>query len=105
MIWNQIEDDLKDFLNNVKEQWIWFIDDQIDVIEGKRDHLCGKTQKVYVIDDEEAEKRLADWQELQRDKIHNQGGQLRDCASSAPNEGGFSHNIGPASGNWPLGPD
>jgi uncharacterized protein YjbJ (UPF0337 family) len=69
MIWDQIKDELDDLMNNIKEQWIWFIDDQIDVIEGKRNHLCGKMQRVYVIDNDEAEKRLADWQRLQRDKI------------------------------------
>lgn len=71
MIWNHIKGNLKDSINNVKEQWIWFVDDQIEVIEGKRNHLCGKTQKVYVIDNEEAEKRLANWQKLQREKILN----------------------------------
>jgi uncharacterized protein YjbJ (UPF0337 family) len=71
MILDQIKDDLNDFIDNVKEQWIWFIDDQIDVIEGKRNHLCGKTQKAYVIDNDEAEKRLATWQKLQREKMLN----------------------------------
>ena len=71
MIWDPIKDELRDLMNNVKEQWIWFIDDQIDVIEGKRNHLCGKMQKVYVIDNDEAGKRLADWQKLQREKIRS----------------------------------
>lgn len=71
MIWDQLEENLKEFINTVKDQWIWFIDDQIDVIEGKRNHLYGKTQEVYVIDSDEAEKRLADWQKLQRDKIRS----------------------------------
>jgi uncharacterized protein YjbJ (UPF0337 family) len=70
MNWNHIKVNLKDSINNVKEQWIWFVDDQIDVIEGKRNHFCGKTQIIYAIDnDEEAEKRLADWQKLQREKF------------------------------------
>jgi uncharacterized protein YjbJ (UPF0337 family) len=105
MIWDQLEENLKEFISNAKDQWIWFIDDQIDVIEGKRNHFCGKAQKVYVIDSDEAEKRLADWQNLQRDKIRNQGGQLRDCAASAPNDAGFSYNRDPASRNWQLRSD
>jgi uncharacterized protein YjbJ (UPF0337 family) len=105
MAWGQIKDDLNDFIINVKEQWIWFIDDQIDVIEGKRNHFCGKTQKAYVIDSEEAEKRLADWQNLQRDKIRNQGGQLRNCASSTPSHDGFSYSMDSASRNWQLRSD
>jgi uncharacterized protein YjbJ (UPF0337 family) len=69
MIWDQIKDDFTEIKTHVKEQWIWFIDDQIDVLKGKRNHLCGKTQKTFVLDNDEAEKRLADWQKLQRDKI------------------------------------
>jgi uncharacterized protein YjbJ (UPF0337 family) len=72
MIWNHIKVNLKDSINNVKEQWIWFVDDQIDVIEGKRNHFCGKTQIIYAIDDDEAENRLADWQKLQREKFLSQ---------------------------------
>jgi uncharacterized protein YjbJ (UPF0337 family) len=71
MIWDQIKENLKEFISNVQDQWIWFIDDQIDVIEGKRNHFCGKSQKVYVIDSDEAEKCLADWQKLQRDKMRS----------------------------------
>lgn len=72
MSWNQLKENVKEFINNINGQWIWFIDDQIDVIEGKRNHFYGKTQKLYVNDNEEAEKRLAEWQKLQRDKIRNQ---------------------------------
>lgn len=70
---NQISNNLKEFINTIKDQWIWFVDDQIDVLEGKRNHFYGKTQKVYAIDSEEAEKRLADWQKLQRDNIRTKG--------------------------------
>ena len=69
MIWNHIKVNLKDSINNVKEQLVWFVDDQIDVIEGKRNHFCGKTQIIYAIDNDEAEKRLADWQKIQREKF------------------------------------
>jgi uncharacterized protein YjbJ (UPF0337 family) len=69
MFWDQIEEYLKEFINNITKQWLWFIDDLIDVIEGKRNHLCGKTQKIYVIDSDEAEERLANWQNTQRNKV------------------------------------
>jgi uncharacterized protein YjbJ (UPF0337 family) len=72
MIWDQIKDDFNDMINDVKDQWIWFVDDQIDVIEGKRNHFYSKMQRVYVIDDE-AEKRLADWQNTQWEKMRNFG--------------------------------
>jgi uncharacterized protein YjbJ (UPF0337 family) len=67
MAWKLIRADLKELISNVKEQWIWFVDDQIDFIKGKRNHLSGMVQKVYVIDSEEAEKQLADRHDLQKD--------------------------------------
>jgi uncharacterized protein YjbJ (UPF0337 family) len=70
---NQILNYLKDFITTIKDQWIWFVDDQIEVLEGKRNHFYGKRQKVYVIDNDEAEKRLADWQKLQRENIRTKG--------------------------------
>lgn len=70
---NQIANNLKAFINTIKDQWIWFIDDQIDVLEGKRNHFYGKTQKVYVVDSDDAGKRLADWQKLQRENIRSKG--------------------------------
>ena len=71
MIRHQIKTILKVTLNNAKDQWNWFIDDHADVIEGKRDHFYVKVQKDDLIDNEEAEKRLMDWQELQRNKLRN----------------------------------
>ncbi len=69
MAWDQLKENLEAFINTVKGQWAWFVDDQRDVLEGKRDHLYGKAQKAYVTDSEEAEQRLANWQKRQRDKI------------------------------------
>jgi len=71
MAWNQIEEIFKEFISTVKDQWIWFVDDQIEVLQGKRNHFYGKVQNAYVIDNEEAEKRLADWQQRQRKNIRN----------------------------------
>ncbi|MEQ1740698.1 MAG: hypothetical protein ABL884_12425 [Methyloglobulus sp.] len=71
MAWKQIEETLKEFINTVKDQWIWFIDDQIDVLQGKRHHFCGKKQIANMTDSDESEKRLADWQNQQREKIRS----------------------------------
>jgi uncharacterized protein YjbJ (UPF0337 family) len=70
---NRISGCLKEFINTAKDQWIWFVDDQIDVLQGKRNHFYGKLQIAYVIDNEEAEKRLADWQQRQRENIRYNG--------------------------------
>lgn len=65
MIWDQTKDGLIELINNAKKQWIRFIIDQIYVFEGKQNNLRGKPQKVYVIDNDEAEKRrrkiIAPW--------------------------------------------
>lgn len=69
MVQIQIKAYINNFINIVKDQWVWFVDDQIEVIEGKRSHFYGKMEKSYMIDSEEAEKRLTAWQSLQRNKI------------------------------------
>jgi hypothetical protein len=71
MIRIQINAYMNDLINIVKDQWVWFIDDQIEVMEGNRNHFCGKMQKSSMIDNEEAEKRLTEWQNLQKLKIRN----------------------------------
>jgi len=42
----------------VKEQWGKLTDDQLDVINGKRDQLAGKIQEAYGIGKEEAERQI-----------------------------------------------
>ncbi|MEQ1636309.1 MAG: hypothetical protein ABL903_06430 [Methylococcales bacterium] len=69
MNWNQFKDNLQDFKSAIMEQWDWFIDEQLEVIEANQNYFVKKPQKAYVINNEEAEKRLADWQQQQRDKI------------------------------------
>jgi len=100
MSWNQIEETLKEFINTAKDQWVWFIDDQIDVLQGKRNHFYGNMHKAYVIDNEEAEKRLAHWQRTQWDKARAQGGQLQNSAYPVTNVTGFSYDKDPANRNW-----
>ena len=71
MIRIQFQINLQDVINIVKDQWVWFIDDHSEVIEGKRNHFYGKMHNPSMNDNEEAEKRLAEWQNLQRFKIRN----------------------------------
>lgn len=67
MNWDRIEGNWKQFKGNVKQQWGKLTDDQLDVIAGKRDHLAGKIQESYGINEDEAEKQLAAWQERQKE--------------------------------------
>lgn len=44
-----------------KEKWGELTNDDLDVIEGKRDQLAGKIQERYGRSKEEAEKEVDDW--------------------------------------------
>lgn len=62
MNWDRIEGNLKQFTGKVKEQWGELTDDQIDVINGRRDQLAGKVQEAYGLTKEEAEAQVKDWE-------------------------------------------
>lgn len=67
MNWDRIEGDWKQLKGNIKVRWGKLTDDQLDVINGKRDVLAGKIQEAYGISKEEAEKQLNEWQERQKE--------------------------------------
>jgi uncharacterized protein YjbJ (UPF0337 family) len=62
MNWDRIEGNWKQFKGNVKEQWGKLTDDQIDVINGRRDQLAGRIQETYGLTKEEAEQQVKDWE-------------------------------------------
>jgi uncharacterized protein YjbJ (UPF0337 family) len=105
MAWKRIKAGLNGLLINIKEQRGWLIDKQIDVIEGKRYRFTDKIKRYQIIDSDEAEKRSADWYSQQRDKIHKQGIQLCNCASSALNNAGFSYSKETAEKHWQIRSD
>jgi uncharacterized protein YjbJ (UPF0337 family) len=100
MNWDRTTEYMKELMNTVKDQWFWFVDDQIDVLQGKRDHFYGKTSRAYVIDNEEADKRLADWQKLKWDKVRVPVGQKQINTQPAFNGEASNSNKDPANRNW-----
>lgn len=58
MNWDQVKGNWKQFKGNVKEQWGKLTDDQINVIDGKREQLAGKIQEAYGIGKDEAERQI-----------------------------------------------
>ena len=52
----------KQFKGKVKEQWGKLTDDDMTVIEGKRDQLVGKIQERYGYAKDQAEKEVTDWE-------------------------------------------
>ena len=52
----------KQFKGKAKEQWGKLTDDDMTVIEGKRDQLVGKIQERYGYEKDQAEKEVGDWE-------------------------------------------
>ena len=57
MDWNRIEGNWKQFSGRVKEKWGKLTNDDLDVINGRRDQLEGKIQERYGIAKEQGAKR------------------------------------------------
>jgi len=57
MNWDQVEGKWKQYKGQIKEKWGRLTDDDLDVINGKRQQLVGKIQQHYGIAHEEAEKQ------------------------------------------------
>ena len=62
MSWNRIEGNWKQFKGKVKETWGELTDDELDQIAGKRDILLGKIQEKYGIAQDEADKRIKEFE-------------------------------------------
>ena len=69
MNWDQIEGDWKQFKGKVKETWGKLTDDDLDVINGKKERLIGKLQEKYGFAKEEVESELEKFQERSLDRI------------------------------------
>ena len=59
---DRIEGNWKQFKGKIKEQWGKLTDDDLTVIEGKRDVLAGRIQERYGITRDEADKRVKEWE-------------------------------------------
>ncbi|MHA6309835.1 hypothetical protein HA41_19190 [Pantoea conspicua] len=64
---DQASGNWKQFKGNVKEKWGKLTDDDMQVIEGKRDQLVGKIQERYGYAKEDAEREVTDWEGQNKD--------------------------------------
>ncbi|WP_337016047.1 CsbD family protein [Pantoea agglomerans] len=53
----------KQFKGKVKEKWGDLTDDDMTVVEGKRDQLVGKIQERYGYKKDRAEKEVKEWED------------------------------------------
>ncbi|MBL8446019.1 MAG: CsbD family protein [Zoogloeaceae bacterium] len=56
------EGNWKQLKGRIKVQWGRLTDDDMDVIEGRRDILAGKIQERYGLSKDEARRQLDDWE-------------------------------------------
>jgi len=63
MNWDQVQGQWRQLKGHVKSKWGKLTDDDLTVVEGKRDALVGRLQERYGLLKDEAEKRLDDWLE------------------------------------------
>ena len=62
MNWDRIQGNWKQVTGQAKEQWGKLTDDDLAVINGRREQLAGKIEERYGVAKEEAEKQLAAWE-------------------------------------------
>lgn len=65
---DQADGNWKQFKGKVKEQWGKLTDDDLTIVEGKRDQLVGKIQERYGYQKDQAEKELKEWES--KNKYH-----------------------------------
>lgn len=61
MNWDQVQGNWKQLKGKVKEKWERLTDDDLDVINGKRDQLVGKLQERYGFSKQQAERAAENW--------------------------------------------
>ena len=61
MNWDQVEGNWKQFKGKVRAKWGMLTNDELDVIQGRRDQLIGKIQERYGLEREQAEKEVDDF--------------------------------------------
>lgn len=61
MNWDQIKGNWKEVKGKAQQQWGELTDDDLDVIDGRREELVGKIQQRYGISKEKAEQEANDF--------------------------------------------
>ncbi len=62
MNWDRIKGNWMEFKGKAKQQWGKLTDDDLDIVDGKREELAGKLQNRYGIAKDEAERQIDDWE-------------------------------------------
>lgn len=66
MDWHQIKGNWKQVRGEAKKRWGKLTDDDLLVIDGRRDKLIGKIQEAYGKSRDEADRDVDDWRDTLR---------------------------------------
>jgi len=61
MNWDRIEGNWKQFRGRAQQQWGKLTNDDLDVVEGRRQELVGKIQERYGLAKDQAEQQVDTW--------------------------------------------
>jgi uncharacterized protein YjbJ (UPF0337 family) len=61
MDWSRIEGNWKQVKGHVKEKWGKLADDELDMINGRREQLEGKIQERYGVANDQAKRDVDTW--------------------------------------------
>jgi len=61
MNWDRIEGNWKQFSGKAQQQWGKLTNDDLNVVEGRRQELVGKIQERYGIAKDDAERQVDTW--------------------------------------------
>lgn len=61
MNWEQVKGNWTQFKGKARQKWGDLTDDELDIIEGRREELVGCLQKKYGYTKERAEQHADDW--------------------------------------------
>jgi uncharacterized protein YjbJ (UPF0337 family) len=65
MNWEAVKGNWTQLRGRIRMQWGKLTDDQLDVIEGRRDLLLGKLQESYGVTEEEADRQVTAWEDAE----------------------------------------
>ncbi len=71
MNWDQVEGKWKQYKGQAKEKWGKLTDDDLDVIDGKRQQIVGKIQERYGISKEAAEQQADEFAKSMKEESQN----------------------------------
>lgn len=61
MNWDTVEGNWKQFKGQAKAKWGELTDDDLDIIEGRREQLVGKIQERYGVERERADEQVREF--------------------------------------------